>query len=234
MSCSECGVTTPVPGVARLVLSDELPAQLCSTGDGLDLLPGGRYVVATREGERLALVPEYGLKPLRPCADRVVGTVLREASAQEVERGAELTACERDALQFCRRRARERSLPLRPVSAVAPLDRDTLTVTYAAEERVDVRDLARDLSQYTRRRVDLKPIGVRDQAKESGGLGHCGRVLCCATFMSRFSSVTVRMAKAQNLALNPSRISGMCGRLMCCLAHEAPDKLLQRRRENHS
>ena len=234
MSCAECGVTTPVPGIARLVLSDELPGQLCSAGDGIEMRQGAWYVVTTREGERLAMMPEYGLKPLRPCQERVVGTVVREASPQEVERGAELAACERDALQFCRRRARERSLPLRPVSAVAPLDRDTLTVTYAAEERVDVRDLARDLSQYTRRRVDLKPIGVRDQAKESGGLGHCGRVLCCATFMSRFSSVTVRMAKAQNLALNPSRISGMCGRLMCCLAHEAPEKLLQRRRDNHS
>ena len=102
-----------------------------------------------------------------------------------------------------------------------PLDRDTIVITFAAEERVDFRELLRDLGRRTRRRVELRQIGVRDQAKASGGWGPCGRMLCCSTFMTRFNSVTIRMAKAQKLSLNPTRISGMCGRLMCCLAHEA-------------
>jgi cell fate regulator YaaT (PSP1 superfamily) len=110
---------------------------------------------------------------------------------------------------------------MRPVTAIVPLDRDTVVITFAAEERVDFRELLRDLGRRTRRRVELRQIGVRDQAKASGGWGPCGRTLCCSTFMARFNSVTIRMAKAQRLSLNPSRISGMCGRLMCCLAHEA-------------
>jgi len=96
-------------------------------------------------------------------------------------------------------------------------------MTFAAEERVDLKELVRAMSRQLRRRVELRQVGVRDQAKLSGGWGPCGRMLCCSAHMSRFASISIRMAKAQNLSLNPARISGMCGRLMCCLSHEAGD-----------
>jgi cell fate regulator YaaT (PSP1 superfamily) len=188
----------------------------------VELEIGGAYVVASADGERVGRLAGHEIPVLRPCSDRVAGSVLRRAVPNEVARAEELALVARDALRFCRERARELNVPMRPVSAIVPLDRDTLVITFAAEERVDFRALLRDLGRRTRRRVELRQIGVRDQAKSSGGWGPCGRMLCCSTFMARFNSVTIRMAKAQKLSLNPTRISGMCGRLMCCLAHEAP------------
>jgi cell fate regulator YaaT (PSP1 superfamily) len=184
---------------------------------------GASYLVGGPDGERVGRLAANEIPVLRPCAERVAGTVLRRAVPNEVTRSEDLALVARDALRFCRERARELNVPMRPVSATVPLDRDTIVITFAAEERVDFRALLRDLGRRTRRRVELRQIGVRDQAKASGGWGPCGRVLCCSTFMARFNSVTIRMAKAQKLSLNPTRISGMCGRLMCCLAHEAAE-----------
>lgn len=207
----------------RISFSADLPGQICQVAEGVKLGIGEWYVVASGEGERVGRLAGFELPVLRPCADRCAGTVVRGALSKEVERGRQLADIEREALQFCRHRALDLNLPMRPVFAVAPLDRDVLIVAFAAEERIDFRELLRDLSRRMRRRVELRQIGVRDQAKASGGWGPCGRVLCCSTFMARFSSVTIRMAKAQRLSLNPARISGMCGRLMCCLAHEDAD-----------
>ena len=214
-----------VPATQRLVrmrFTPGLPGRPCAVAAELAVEDGRWYVVATGEGERLATPARHERPPQRPCSDRLAGTVCRPATEEDLERERQLADLRAAALCFCRRRARELGLPLRPVVVNAALDRQSLAIIYAAEERLDVRQLARDLCQWARRRVELRPAGVRDQAKACGGLGHCGRALCCTMFMNRFSSVTVRMAKEQRLALNPARISGMCGRLMCCLAHEAP------------
>jgi len=221
---SERGESEVVRGerLVRMMLTPELPGQVCEVADELPVEPGRWYVVRTRDGERLATPARHEPPALPPCARRVTGRVTREATAAELEREKEMARLRTQALAYCRQRARELSLPVRPVTAVTALDRSALAITFSSDERVDVRELARDLSHWAQRRVELRPVGVRDQAKASGGLGHCGRLLCCTTFMTRFSSVTVKMAKAQNLALNPARISGMCGRLMCCLTHEAP------------
>lgn len=219
---AEAPPRAPAP-LARIAFGSERPGRPCQVRSGVTLETGEWYVVTTPEGERIGRYAAYELPVLRPCGDRVVGTVVREAQPHELEKAAHLARSEREALDFCRTRAAELSMPMRPVAAFAPLDRDVVFVTFAAEERVDFRELLRDLARFTRRRVELRQIGIRDQAKASGGWGPCGRPLCCATFMARFNSVTIRMAKAQNLPLNPARISGMCGRLMCCLAHEAPD-----------
>ena len=109
---------------------------------------------------------------------------------------------------------------MRPVRVQLPLSGRRLVLYFTAEQRVDFRPLLQDLSRRYRMKVDMRPLGVRDGARLTGGLGPCGRGLCCATFMNRFHSVTVRMAKRQHLSLNPAKISGMCGRLMCCLSHE--------------
>jgi cell fate regulator YaaT (PSP1 superfamily) len=147
--------------------------------------------------------------------------VVRSATQSDLHHHQDLVLMEQDAICFFRQRSRELELQARPVNAVAPLDRDVVVIAFAAEERLDSRELHRDLSRRLRRRVELRQIGVRDQARAAGGWGPCGRPMCCAQFMTRFNSVTIRMAKAQKLSLNPTRISGMCGRLMCCLAHEA-------------
>lgn len=221
MSCSVCsGEVKPQPGLARITFSPDLPGQVCSLKEGVEVEAGRHYLVAGADGERVGRAVSHEIPVLRPCNGRIAGSVVRPASPSEVARSEELALVARDALRFCRERARELNLPMRPVAAIVPLDRDTVVVTFAAEERVDFRELLRDLGRRTRRRVELRQIGVRDQAKTSGGWGPCGRTLCCSTFMARFNSVTIRMAKAQRLSLNPSRISGMCGRLMCCLAHE--------------
>jgi len=224
MSCAASGMAVrPPAGLVRVSFAAGLPGLVCSVVEGLELEAGAGYAVAMPEGERLGRLAGYEIPVLRHCPERVVGTVLRRASAQEEKRGEELRLVEKDALTFCRERARDLGLAMRPVAAVAPLNRDTIHISFAAEERVDFRELLRELTRRTRRKVELRQIGVRDQAKASGGWGPCGRPLCCSSFMARFTSVSIRMAKAQNLSLNPSRISGMCGRLMCCLAHEASE-----------
>lgn len=207
--------------LARLTLSAGLPGQVCTVADGVEIVAGRAYVVSCPEGERVGTVSRFELPVVAPASPRPAGTVVRAASEGDLRRRRELAEVELDALRFFRQRVRELGLPVRPVSVVVPLDRDVVVVWFAAEERVDARELHRELGRRLRRRVELRQIGVRDQARAAGGWGPCGRPLCCATFMSRFASVTIRMAKTQKLSLNPSRISGMCGRLMCCLAHEA-------------
>jgi cell fate regulator YaaT (PSP1 superfamily) len=230
MSCSTCEAAgRPLADVVRITFSPDLPGQSCSIRPGVTVETGVSYVVASSDGERVGRFVAHEIPVVRPCAERLAGTIVRRAADAEVSRAEELEIVARDALRFCRERARELNLNLRPVAAIVPLDRDTVVITFAAEERVDFRELLRDLGRRTRRRVELRQIGVRDQAKASGGWGPCGRMLCCSTFMTRFNSVTIRMAKAQKLSLNPTRISGMCGRLMCCLAHEAGEAEATRR-----
>lgn len=222
MNGTACCVSgEPGRRLARISFDPEGPTLVCTVADGLQMESDGTYVVATGDGERVGRAVAFAVPVLPTCADRAVGTVVRPASEGEVDRAHQLAIIGRDAIAYCRARAGELGLALRPVAAVIPLDRDVLFMSFAAEERIDFRELLRDLGRRTRRRVELRQIGVRDQAKTAGGWGPCGRPLCCATFMARFNSVTIRMAKAQNLSLSPSRISGMCGRLMCCLAHEA-------------
>ncbi len=219
---SACPAAKPIPGLVRLSFNDELPDLVCRLADGVELVPGRRYVVETPDGERLGRLRQFRLPVVKGPAGAVVGAVVRCAAPAEESRSRELEAVAADALRYCREWARRERVDLRPVSAFAPLDRNTLLISFSAEQRIDFRTLLRDLSRRSRRRVELRQIGVRDQAKGCGGWGPCGRTMCCSTFMERFNSVTIRMAKAQDLSLNPSRISGMCGRLMCCLAHEAP------------
>jgi cell fate regulator YaaT (PSP1 superfamily) len=146
--------------------------------------------------------------------------VVRRATDDDLKRRDDLAHLEREIMSYLRLRTRELALEMRPLKVRLPLVGRKAVVYFTAEQRVDFRPLLRELGRRYRRRVEMRPLGVRDGAKLTGGLGPCGRCLCCATFMDRFHSVTVRMAKRQNLTLNPTKISGMCGRLMCCLAHE--------------
>jgi len=209
------------PRFVRVAYWNGLPTHLCSVAEGIDPQPGGQVVVITAEGERVGTVARHELPVIAHGCMRPVGTVMRVATQSDLRHHQDLVLMEQDAIRFFRQRSRELDLQAQPVNAVAPLDRDLVVIAFAAEERLDSRELHRDLSRRLRRRVELRQIGVRDQARAAGGWGPCGRPMCCAQFMTRFNSVTIRMAKAQKLSLNPTRISGMCGRLMCCLAHEA-------------
>jgi Uncharacterized homolog of PSP1 len=125
-----------------------------------------------------------------------------------------------EVMDTCSKKIRERKLPMKLIDAEFSFDRSKIIFYFTADGRVDFRDLVKDLANAFKTRIELKQIGVRDEAKILGGLGPCGRALCCATYLKDFDPVTIKMAKEQNLPLNPTKISGLCGRLMCCLGYE--------------
>lgn len=146
--------------------------------------------------------------------------VIRKATASDLAQLAEIREKEKRAFQIVLDKIAAHGLPMKPVGVEATFDGAKIIFYFTAEGRVDFRELVRDLAAVFRTRVELRQIGVRDEAKMMGGLGACGRELCCATWLTDFAPVSIRMAKDQNLSLNPNKISGICGRLMCCLKFE--------------
>lgn len=186
----------------------------------LDLRPGDHVVVDTARGVDYGRVVKA---PEEVAADRApVGLkrVRRRATDTDLEQAAARHAVEDEAKAACRELAAEAGLDIKVVGAEQTFEGGKLTVTYFSEERADVRQLAADLGDRLGRRVELKPVGARDEARAVGGYGPCGRSLCCATFAGDQQPVSIRMAKDQNLPLNPTKISGCCGRLLCCLKYE--------------
>lgn len=187
----------------------------------LDLRAGDKVLVETVRGleyGEVVLGPrevpeEKVVSPLRP--------VLRLATPADAEVVKANAAREKEAFAICQQKIREHGLPMKLVGAEYTFDRSKLIFYFTAEGRVDFRQLVRDLAAIFRTRIELRQIGVRDEAKILGGLGCCGRELCCASFLGEFDPVSIRMAKDQNLSLNPVKISGICGRLMCCLRFES-------------
>lgn len=147
--------------------------------------------------------------------------ILRKATPEDVERARSFEAKEIEALAECSKLIAQLNLLMKPLSAEYNFDGSRLTLYFSAAERVDFRELVRQLSNRLRVRVELRQMGPRDEAKLLGGCGRCGRSLCCSTFLGEFAPVSIRMAKEQNLPLNPMKISGCCGRLMCCLGYES-------------
>jgi cell fate regulator YaaT (PSP1 superfamily) len=146
--------------------------------------------------------------------------VVKKADARDLAREDLNHQRERDAYRFCLERIRERRMPMKLVKADLTFDGSKTIVYFTAEGRVDFRDLVRDLAQHLHTRVEMKQIGARDETKVTGGLGPCGRELCCSSWLREFAVVSVKMAKEQDLSLNPSRLAGVCGRLKCCLRYE--------------
>jgi cell fate regulator YaaT (PSP1 superfamily) len=169
---------------------------------------------------------EYGQVVIGPAeiVDEDVVTplkkVLRKATGQDRERLAVVQEKEKQAYHICEQKIVVHGLLMKLVDVEKTFDESKITFYFTAEGRIDFRDLVKDLAAVFRTRIELRQIGVRDEAKMMGGLGCCGRELCCATWLSDFVSVSIRMAKEQNLSLNPTKISGICGRLMCCLKYE--------------
>lgn len=167
----------------------------------------GRVVIAAKK------VAESDLSdPLKP--------VLRLANEDELRMMLSFKSKEKDALVQCARHVAQHNLPMKLVEAEYTFDGSRLTFYFTADERVDFRALVRDLAATFRTRIELRQIGARDQAKLQGGVGPCGKTLCCSSWITDFGVVSIKMAKEQDLPLNPSKISGVCGRLLCCLAYE--------------
>jgi cell fate regulator YaaT (PSP1 superfamily) len=170
-------------------------------------IEAGRVVIAPKK------VAESDLSdPLKP--------VLRLATEEELRMMLSYKSKEKEALILCAGRIAQHNLPMKLVEAEYTFDGSRLTFYFTADERVDFRTLVRDLAATFRTRIELRQIGARDQAKLQGGVGICGKTLCCSSWITEFGVVSIKMAKEQGLPLNPSKISGVCGRLLCCLAYE--------------
>ncbi len=220
MSCgADMAVAAPANGWLRVVVDPELAAIPCQCGDDDVVAHGDECVIEAADGQFLGRVTCFAPPVLRPPKGRGA-RMIRRATDEDLERGRNLAVQEREMVAYLKERVGELGLDIRPLKVRLPLTGRKAMVYFTAEQRVDFRPLVRELAKRFHRRIEMRPLGVRDGAMEAGGLGPCGRHQCCVTFMERFHSVTVRMAKRQNLSLNPTKISGMCGRLMCCLAHE--------------
>jgi len=188
--------------------------------NGLALYRGEKCVAESDNGLEMATVvlaphavdlhtEQHDLKP-----------VLRKATLQDFEQAEALSQRAKEAFALCRGRIQEVTLPMKLVSVDFTLDGQKAIFYFTAADRVDFRTLVRYLAGALRVRIEMRQIGPRDETKKLGGYGVCGRPLCCSTFLTEFAPISVRMAKEQGMALNPSRISGVCGRLKCCLAYE--------------
>jgi len=187
-------------------------------GGYTDLLPGEWVVVDTVRGRELAqiVLPAHEVD----ATEGELKKVARRADQSDLEQRRNWQAQEESASQVVRRKAIEHKLKMKVVRCVYSYNGRRLLVEYVSEKRVDFRSLIKDLAHHFGARIEMRQIGVRDQAKYIGGFGKCGRDLCCSAFLRDFHSVTIKMAKNQNLPLNPGDISGTCGRLLCSLAYE--------------
>lgn len=196
----------------------------------LAINPGDKVIVETARGQ------EYGevvVGPKDVSEEEVVlplKNVVRKATEEDNYKAEENLKKEQEAFEMCLEKIEEHQLPMKLVDVEYTFDMSKVIFYFTAEGRVDFRELVKDLAAIFKTRIELRQIGVRDEAKMLGGLGSCGRVLCCHAFLGDFEPVSIRMAKDQNLSLSPSKISGICGRLMCCLKYENDFYQEERRR----
>jgi cell fate regulator YaaT (PSP1 superfamily) len=195
-------------------------------------------IVEADRGEDLGRVTAYGAVAERKCSGCSTGCaapaptmrIVRKAETEEVEKAVALRADEPRVRRITREKVVQYGLKMKVSEAEWQYDRNKLTIYFTAERRVDFRELVRDLARTFRTRIELKQIGVRDEAALLGGVGRCGRELCCSTWLRELKPVSLQLAKDQRLSLNPAQISGCCGRLMCCLTYEHESYVQARKR----
>ena len=186
----------------------------------LEIKEGEFVIVETARGVECGEVVRSAHEIASGSFPREIKPVIRLADGVDVRRMRQNRADEKATFELCEKRIAAHKLQMKLVDAEYTLDRSKLVFYFTADNRVDFRELVKDLAGVFRARIELRQIGVRDEAKMIGGLGICGRPFCCAQFMDEFLPVSIKMAKTQNLSLNPTKISGTCGRLMCCLKYE--------------
>lgn len=186
----------------------------------LEIKSGDHVIVETARGV------EYGnvVLPPRDVEDEKVVQPLKEviriANAQDDKKEESNRKREKEAYQICLKKIKEHGLEMKLIDVEYTFDNNKVLFYFTADGRIDFRELVKDLAAIFKTRIELRQIGVRDETKILGGIGICGRALCCHTYLSEFAPVSIKMAKEQNLSLNPTKISGVCGRLMCCLKNE--------------
>ncbi len=209
-------------------MKEIIRVKLRADGDVRCFLTGGMKFDA---GEKVIVEDDRGLEhgevvtPAEAMMDiasvgRPLRKVIRKVNPWDEEQIAKNREKTKDLRNICEQKIKEHNLPMKLVTTEYSFDRSKIVFYFISENRVDFRHLVKALASIFRVRIELKQIGVRDEARMVGGCGPCGRQLCCAAFLKDFNPVTIKMAKAQNLPLNPSKISGLCGRLMCCLEYE--------------
>ena len=185
--------------------------------NGLALRQGEQVVVDDRRVTALGVVAmASGVRP----GPGPVGRVVRKAEPRDLARAEQEAQRENEALAFARARARAIGLPIKLFRADLGQGGDRALFFFSCEQRVDFRGLVRDLATHLRARIEMRQVGVRDESRMTGGIGSCGRELCCSTYLTRFAPVSIKMAKHQRLVLNPTKIAGQCSRLKCCLIYE--------------
>jgi cell fate regulator YaaT (PSP1 superfamily) len=198
---------------------DTIPTPYIFDAQDLELDQGDMVIVNTEAGQSAARIIGYtredeasGLEEIKP--------VIRKMTEDDLERLKRIRAKERECFAFCSDRIRSRALPMKLIRVEQLFDENKITFYFVAEGRVDFRELLKDLVERFRTRIELRQVGTRQESAMLGGIGSCGRELCCATFLTNFQRISVKMAKNQNMTLNPTKISGLCGKLKCCLAYE--------------
>jgi cell fate regulator YaaT (PSP1 superfamily) len=184
------------------------------------LNPGDLVIVKTDQGMGLGKVVRGPQKMPQIEDGRELKKIFRLANEVDLEQLRKAQEKEKEAFNFCLEQIREKNLIMKLVKVECFFDGSKIIFYFTADGRIDFRELVKDLVHRFHTRIEMRQIGVRNEAKMLGGLGHCGRELCCARFLPDFATVSVKMAKEQNLPLNPTKISGLCGRLMCCLTYE--------------
>lgn len=188
--------------------------------EDFDLKKGLTVVVNTEKGEQFAKVVEPLVREVKYIDERKMKDVIRISTKKDYNNYMSNLKTAAEAVLYAREAAEKLGLDMRIMDASFTLDRKQLIFNFVADERIDFRDLVRDLAFKYKTRIELHQMGVRDKSKEIGGIGPCGRPLCCSSFLNGIDTISINMAKNQNIALNPTKINGACGRLLCCLAYE--------------
>ncbi len=196
--------------------------ELYANSRSLYLHTGNYCVVQADRGEDMGMIVSISRVSPKD-VDSNAKEILRHATEHDIETMEERREKELEALKTCQQKAAEHDLQIKLVDVEYQFDGNKITFYFTADGRIDFRELVKDLAGVFRTRIDLRQIGVRDEARRFDGMGMCGRNLCCSSWLRDFEPVTLKMAKDQNLPLTPSKISGACGRLMCCLAYELSD-----------
>lgn len=181
---------------------------------------GATVIVETEKGLQIGKMKTELKKMKKDNLNLPLKKVLRIASDEDLKTQAKNVADSEKALFECQKLVKKYNLDMKLIDASFTFDRKQLMFHFTSENRIDFRDLAKELAAIFKTRIELRQIGVRDKAREVGGLGPCGRMLCCSKFLYNFDTVSINMAKNQNIALNPCKINGSCGRLLCCLTYE--------------
>jgi len=203
-----------------LLHAEGIQGFFCADSNNIEMKKGDYCVYSIYGEELFAEVLEPPTETLFICNSQSIRRITRLASQKEVETIKSSARIENEAMKFCIERVRARDLKMKMVKVKNNLKDHKIIFYYTAESRVDFRELVKDLAARFRTRIEMKQIGVRDEAKLLTGCGTCGRNFCCSGFLENFAPISIRMAKQQNINLNPAKISGICGRLLCCLGFE--------------